>query len=234
MNHVAKKGFTLVELMLAMSFISVLLVAITLTVIQISAIYNKGITLTDLNNSSRSLSTELQRSISSTAPFSIEAGTGDRYIAQGNWGGRLCIGQYSYIWNYGKALNNNSSSGTSLNVYTTTPNTQIRFVKAIDPNGAYCANPSQKIDPATAVEVMNSGDHTLVLHNFIVSSQPSAIDIKTNERLYTISFTIGTNDQAALTSDSTACLATTIVGANFTFCAVQQFTVVVRAGNGVQ
>ncbi len=54
MNHRhdrSESGFTIVELLMAMSFIAVLLVVITLTIIQISGIYNKGLTMRAVNQS---------------------------------------------------------------------------------------------------------------------------------------------------------------------------------------
>jgi len=231
------KGFTLIELMLSMSFISVLLIAIAVTVIQISNIYNHGLTVKDVNQAARSLSSELQSSISESAPFAIESGAGSRYIIQ-SWGGRLCTGQYSYIWNYGVNLNNavsnNNYSDTTLNVYTTSPSTLIRFVKVPDTTALYCTVSNGKyadVDPNGAVDLLNVGDHSLAIHSFTIVSAPGAIDPKTAERLYSISFLVGTNDQSALVSGSTACKSTSVSGADPAYCSVQLFTLVVRAGN---
>lgn len=227
--------------MLAMSFISVLLIAIAMTVIQISNIYNHGLTVKDLNQSSRSISTELQRSIAGAAPFSIATGTGNHFIVKA-WGGRLCTAQYSYIWNYGANLSNavatNNYSNNNLNVYSTTPSTLIRFVKIPDSNAAYCipnvAGKYPDVDITKATELLNVGDHSLVIHSFTVSSAAAAIDTKTNERLYMISFTIGTNDQNALVSGAQSCKTASVSGADPAYCAVQQFTLVVRAGNAIR
>src|SRR5450759_2265716 len=101
MNLSRQRGFTLVELMLAMAFVSALLLAIAMTVIQIGNIYNRGITYKNVNQVGSSLVSELQRSIASNAPFDVSingVGEGEHYINKG-WGGRLCTGQYSYIWN---------------------------------------------------------------------------------------------------------------------------------------
>lgn len=226
--------------MLSMSFISVLLLAIALTVIQISNIYNHGLTIKDVNQSARSISSELQSGISQAVPFSITSGTGSHYI-QSAWGGRLCIGQYSYIWNYGASINNaittNNYSNANLNVYATTPSTIIRFVKAPDTNAAYCTPVNGKypdVNSANVVDLLNAGDHSLAIHNFSIVSAPTAIDSNTNERLYTISFIIGTNDQNALTSGSTSCKPPSVSGSDPTYCAVQQFTLAVRAGNAIR
>ena len=57
MNQKANRsaGFTIVELMLAMAFLAVLLVVITMTVIQISNVYNKGLTLRAVDQAGRTL-----------------------------------------------------------------------------------------------------------------------------------------------------------------------------------
>lgn len=238
MSHVGKKttGFTLIELMLAMSFISVLLMAIAMTVIQISNIYSHGLTLKEVNQAGRSLTSELQRTIKSSAAFSIpaDAVSSNQNLRRDAWGGRLCVGQYSYIWNYGKVLTTTLPSGGSPNVYTTTPNTQIRFIKVLDGNAAYCSNPTQKIDPAGAVELVNVGDHSLAVHSFNIVTTPSAIDTKTQQQLYTLTFTIGTNDINALVADASACKGPGVAGADLAYCSVQDFSVVIRAGNMVE
>jgi prepilin-type N-terminal cleavage/methylation domain-containing protein len=237
MNHVDKRrGFTLIELMLAMSFISLLLIAITLTILQISSIYNRGITLKEVNAAGRTLGSELQRSIAETDPFSIESGAGSRYILQGDWGGRLCLGQYSYIWNFGKALVANDSS--RLNLYADAANTPVHFAKVLDPDASYCSQVAKKVDPATSVELLDVGDHDLAIHSFVISSAATANDSKTRQRLYTIDFVIGTNDQVALAYDTSSgeasCKPPSAPGADPSYCSVNKFSIVARAGNTVQ
>lgn len=66
MSRVYKKqsGFTMVELMLAMAFVAVLLILIAVSIIYISRIYNKGITIRELNQVGRTVSDDLLRSVS--------------------------------------------------------------------------------------------------------------------------------------------------------------------------
>lgn len=242
MNHVGKNrtGFTLIELMLAMSFISVLLIAIALTVIQISNVYNRGITLKDVNQAGRSISAELNRSISQSSLFNIDSGDDSQFIVQGDWGGRLCVGQYSYIWNYGKYLEKGDKM--TLNLYqgddTSSSDTSIpipRFVKALDPGASYCRDSSKKIDPDSSVELLNVGEHNLALHKFTISSSPTATDSKTNQRLYSIEFVLGTNDQDALNYESDIqCKPPSQEGADANYCSVNIFDLVVRAGSAVE
>lgn len=240
MNHVDRaRGFTLIELVLAMGFVSVLLIAIAMTVMQIGNIYNKGLTLKEVNQAGRSLTKELQKSITQTEPFNIGVGVvGSRYITQA-FGGRLCIGQYSYIWNYGSAIEIGDTS--RLNLYSDS-NNQIRFIKVSDPNSSYCTTSQKKVDSIGAVELLSVGEHDLAIHNFIISTLPSAGDTKTGQQLYSIKFVIGTNDQAALTITTNVagdvvdviCKAPSQSGSDPVYCSVNEFNIVALAGNSVQ
>jgi prepilin-type N-terminal cleavage/methylation domain-containing protein len=234
-NH--QKGFTLIELILAMTFLSMLLLAIALTIVQISGIYNRGITVKEVNQAGTSLATQLGQSIAASSQFSI-SGASTKYIQQGNWGGRLCLGQYSYIWNYGTAINNDQAG--SLNVYDTSngdaPSTLIGLVKAYDPDGAYCTTPTKPVIPSTAVELVNVGQHSLAIHQLTISSAATAADPGTGEQLYTVSFTIGTNDAGTFLTTGgyvSGCSPPGTAGADPTYCVVQQFSLVARAGNTV-
>jgi len=235
MNHVkTSKAFTLIELMLAMAFISVLLLAVAMTVIQIGKIYNRGITLKEVNQVSRSLTDELTRSVASSPSFSLNASAG-KYVSE-TWGGRLCLGQYSFVWNYGTALNNNDPNRSR---YSSGSNV-IQFVKAPDLSGTYCVRqPSgyPNIDPANAVELLDESDRDLAVHKIEISSAATATDPRTGQQLYTITFTLGTNDTAALSTDAagyvSSCKTPDQLGFSFEYCTVQQFTIAVRTQNAV-
>src|SRR5690242_17663820 len=133
MNHVKRRetGFTIVELMLAMTFIAALLVAIAMTTVQISHIYNKGLTLREVNQAGRAVSEELQRSIGSSVPFNVDsASPASRYIVRPG-GGRLCLGRYSYAWNYGAALRGGGGPAIYNSYDDGSP---VRFAKVNDPS----------------------------------------------------------------------------------------------------
>jgi len=227
-----KAGFTLIELMLSMAFVSILLLAIAMTVMEMSSIFNKGLTLKEVNQVGRSITSEMQSTIAATLPFDIKAGPSSRYISQ-DWGGRLCVGQYSYIWNYGKAIS--AGDITRLNVYSDSSNV-IRFVKVIDPNAGYCTDTTKKIVNADAVELLNASEHDLSIHSLLVSTSDSAIDHKTEQQLYNIEFTVGTNNQEALVNESGVwrCKAPGQVGADLPYCSLSSFNIVALAGNSVE
>src|SRR5690606_10502071 len=103
---VRSKGFTLIELMLSMAFVGALLVAIAMTSIHIMNTYTKGVTIREVNQVGRAITQDIQRTIASEAPFSVDT----MYLNSADRGGRLCTGSYSYVWNYGKELKRGSGA----------------------------------------------------------------------------------------------------------------------------
>ena len=111
-------GFTIIEITLAMAFISVLLLSITLVSIQAGKVYNRGVILRDVNQSGREISDTLRRDFVQTNAKKITKNESGDYIitvreSSNDISSRFCLGDYSYVWNYAKILNNaklNSSS----------------------------------------------------------------------------------------------------------------------------
>jgi type II secretory pathway pseudopilin PulG len=234
MNHDNHKGFTLIELMLAMTFIAALLIAIAITTIQISNIYTKGITLREVNQTGRSVSDELQRSIASSVPFDVTPRVDDspstatsKYVVR-DGGGRLCLGNYTYVWNYGKALAGGTGAPAVFNSYSN-DKTAIRFAKVADASGALCADSAATILRANATEMLASGDRDLVMHAFSITRTTD--DPGTNQSIYAISMLIGTNDSAQLTTDNTSCKPPAAGVGDESYCSVNQFDIIARAGN---
>lgn len=227
MSHVKKNGFTLVELMLAMTFIAMLLVAIALTTIQISRIYNKGLTLREVNQAGRVVSDELRRSIASSSPFDVNpASPTSKYIVRPG-GGRLCVGPYTYAWNYGSALVGGNGAPTIVNKFQ--GGEPVRFVKVSDPAASLCADPTLAIVKADATEILVAGDRNLAVHAFTITQGDA--DAGTGQSLYALSLTIGTNDQQQLTSNDASCKPPAEGVGNEDYCSVNQFDMIVRAGN---
>ena len=229
------RGFTLVELMLAMAFVSALLVAVAMTVIQIGNMYNRGITYKSVNQAGGALASELQRGINGSSPFDIStngSGEGAHYVTK-SWGGRLCLGQYSYIWNYGAAIA--SADLAHMNIYSAPDSSKpIGFIKVLDPSSSYCANPYSTITYSGAVELLDASESGLAIHSFSIDSDPTTLyDSGTDQRLYNISFLIGTNDQKALTDNYGAkeCKTLSEINSDTAYCAVNQFDIVARSGN---
>ena len=243
MSHTHKQGFTLVELMLAMGFVSALLLAIAMTVIQISNIYTRGITFTNVNQQGGAIANELQKSISGVKAFSVSPVSLDpntKFIDNPE-SGRLCTGKYSYVWIYGKYLQPPYTPGNYIKYqgFTAASSPKILFVKVYDPSFSVCIQSGlplkyPDIIKANAVELLNAGQFDLAIHGFKIVSYVS--DGTTGQSLYSIEFYIGTNDISAFVDPNfpkgilPVCVQSGIK-ANPFYCSVSQFNVLARSGS---
>lgn len=242
MNHEANtrsKGFTLVELMLSMAFISVLMVAIAMTVIQIMSIYNKGVTLRSVDQAGRSISQDIKYTLSSSQildvdsagasgnDFILQARLGDDATAQPD-GGRLCTGTYSYIWNTGKGMDyqiNRFATGTDI----------IHLVKIRDNSKDYCnITTTPEVQQEGASELLSSDDRSLVVQSFTISS--AAADVAMQQALYQITLELSTGDETAidrptLTTMDAMCKPPSDVLSQRDYCAINKFDFTARTGN---
>jgi hypothetical protein len=241
MNRAANKGFTLTELMLAMGFISVLILAIAMTVVQVSTIYYKGMTLREVNQAGREMSNDFRRMIASRDQITLAADYVEVVDGGQRVGGRLCTGSITYVWNYGEALQEARSS--YLVKYGAGASDYVRIGKVTDPTKKYCAK-----DPTSGVvtlrdipsaersqfnSLLSESDRSLNIYRMALIATSQAYDLSTNQRLYTIEFTLGSGESEAMEDDFSKCKEPGTPGADIQYCMVEHFSLVVRAGNRV-
>lgn len=248
-------GFTLIELMLSMAFVSVLLVTIAMTVMQMATIYNRGITLKEVNQAARDISDDMRRSVQAAAIFTVNADGSDsvnlvqtRSSVVGSnvvMTGRLCLGKYSYIWNTASAIESGFSGRARFLTSSGTAGDNVNLVKVPDSTKKYCSKDASDnllyrdilyADSGKATELLKQGDRTLRLLYFGVTTTNSAYDPISSQRLYTIAYTLGTGSTSAMKLEDgvpTACLGPTEANSDFVYCNVQQFSIALRAGNAV-
>jgi type II secretory pathway pseudopilin PulG len=215
-------GFTLIELSLSMSFVAVLLLAIAMLVIQITAIYNKGFTLREVDETGQFITSELQRKLNQTGRESVV------YVQDfdGGKGGRLCAGNTVYAWNYPATISPNDPQAENYR-----GSSDIRFMKFSGTKQDYCEpddNGNYGQIPAEAVELLSGGNSNLMLTKFTIDAYTP--DGDASQSIYQITMAIGT----AGTSDSGL-----ISGNNCDktgdmsdeYCAINQFVFSARSGN---
>lgn len=244
----SQRGFTLIELMLSMTFVSVLLLAIAMTVIQMGTIYNRGMTLKELNQTSRDIADDLRRTVASSELFTINTDGSDsaNYVTVKTGanivGGRLCTGSFTYIWNIAKAIEGSDANATKvITSGSGTVGDPIRFVRVPDTAKKYCAKASGVLvnkniaftDSQTMVDLLKAGDHSLALQRLTVSAADSAYDASTNQRLYMVNYTLGTGATSAMDATQSSCLPPGTANSNITYCNVQAFSLILRVGNTV-
>ncbi len=235
-----KSGFTIIELMLAMSFISVLLVTIAMTIIQVGVIYNRGLALKEVNQVARDIASDIRR----TAIDALELNPGTDFVTSAT-GGRMCLGTYSYVWNTTMALQ--SSTGSMVNNrtrYESDTSKLVHFVKVPDTARIYCQKAGanfafrdiRSVDRASSQELLDGGEYNLSLIKVSLPTPPASASVTSGsatQTLFSFSYTISAGDVSAIDTSKPACLEPSVFGANTTYCNVQEFTLVFRIGNRV-
>ncbi|HSX28518.1 MAG TPA: prepilin-type N-terminal cleavage/methylation domain-containing protein [Candidatus Saccharimonadales bacterium] len=188
-----QKGFTIVELLLALAVFSFVLVFVTTAFLQLFRTYNRGITRKDVNQSTRLLIDDIASKMRIVADPSLID-----YSMVSN--GRLCVGSYSYVWNtIGQTANLISVNGQ-----------QINMVRIDNDTGRLaCQKP-----PAGPTQYSFTGQATSMfterigIQSFTVTPQVGGIS-----GLFNVSITANTNQTNLLDSVTHACIASNITSA---------------------
>lgn len=137
------KGFTIIELLIALSFFSFLLMALTVGFVQINRAYTKGITVKTIQENGRVLMNDITRAIRSS---------GDGVVTVSANPYRLCINGIRYGWNQGTDNNGARSEETFLtSTVPMVPSTEkITLAKTMD--GANCTAKLVKSQSEAAID----------------------------------------------------------------------------------
>ena len=225
----AKQGFTLIELMLAMTFISILLLSITMVGIQAGRMYSRGVVLRDVNQAGRDISDTFRRDFLQANAGKINI-TGLRVPNNENWTtGRLCLGAHSYVWNNPKYLDDPSLLGA--NRLFKVDGNPINLVRVVDADGGLCKRDGSGRYPETVdmakssnlLRPISSGDGSIGIHNVTLEKITSD---SSREALYRLTFTLGTSKMSEIRNSS--CKAPDETDSNFEFCAINKFEMIVR------
>lgn len=218
----SKAGFTLIELMLAMTFIAILLVVVTMTTIHMSKLYNKGLTLKTVNQMGRDSLDYIRRDVASSEMPS------DSFVAPNAEGaggvGRMCLSGAAYIWNDASKVNTNQA------VTYADSKKPILFARLKKADSSLCdrssPSPVNSIQSTDTTELLSSDTISVIVHELVVTKLVS--DAPGKKGLYRINLTLGTSEDGTLHSAS--CKPADDNQANFDFCAINQFETVVYAG----
>lgn len=223
-----KNGFTLVELMIAMSFLGILLITMVTAIIHISNLYNKGVAIKSINQAGRDVGSAIRRdasNISSVAEPIVQPSDAS------GWLGRMCLGGYTYLWSPADKL----AAGTAVK-YTST-STPVIMARVADGVGAYCVKDgtgkySTAVDKTTAQEMLPSENGDYAMHKLTLERIPPLGTAVAGETLYDVVYTIGTNDNGSIDTVDQSCKPPSggDANANFDFCAVNEFELIIRAG----
>jgi len=226
-----KKGFTLIELSIVMAFLSVLLLAILLTTLQMGKIYTKGLTNRNINQIGRDLGDSLRRDFltASSSRIVIPSAMGSGTATSG----RICLGTVSYVWNTADLLNQPNPSAI-----TRGAGTPIVFERVVDPSNRLCTvqvsgDYVSDISGMTSTSLLTGDGRSLAVYELA----PTLLASSADDGLYHIKITIGTNDPSTTERDasqSVLCKPPTDDSADFNYCSVADFDITLRTGGEVK
>ncbi len=233
-NNQSKAGFTIIELMIAMAFIALLLLAIAAAVMQIGAIYNKGVTMKSVNQAGRLIVADMKRTIGETQPFEVIAAYKPHDHNQGSTntvdydGGRLCTGIYTYVWNIGRHVDIDVPA-SQINKYGgANSDKQLRLVRVRDNGGQYCKGEATGvIQFSDATELLSEGN--LAVQAFAIERVTD--NMSSGTAVYSISIVVSDANQEAIDTVDNTCKAPSEDATYQNYCAVNEFVFTARAGN---
>ncbi len=169
----SEKGFTLIELSMALLFLSFIMLFLISTLIMIMRTYNKGVWVSQINQAARQINAD----IGDSARFT----KGSRYEEDHN---RLCVGGVSYLWNMNEGKGSDVVNWYKPQEGSTKPSeTSLRLVRVKDSNGRFCSNTDLMPDRADS-NVSNLLSSGVIVQQFEVTnasndSNSRLINIKT-------------------------------------------------------
>ena len=228
MASIKNKGFTLIELMLSMTFVAVLLVTMILAIIHISSTYTKGVTIKSINQAGRDIYDTLKRD-------GVKDGMAGEPIqpAEGGGLGRACLGNYSYLWNEASSL---QDGGSPVNYEGT--DTPIIFARVYDTGARYCeplgaGGYEMIVQRDDSVEMLPADNGDYALHLFTMERTPAFDQLMGDSPIYHIRYVIGTNGIDTMSGDiatlDRSCRPPSDNTNNFNFCSINTFELILKA-----
>lgn len=189
-------GFTIIELTLAMVFVSFILIFMALTLVQMLRIYDKSVSMKQVNQAGRTIAEDIGDAMRSESPAKVSID----HIGRGY----LCVGPTVYVWN--PLFTDGGVASTTL--FTATPSTTNTPVTAdgatmvrkvfsdrntpCDDANVYSASPTT-FQPGSEASLLSSRSRVVWATTNVV---PAGVTASNQPKLVELTFTIGTYDHS--------------------------------------
>lgn len=214
-----EKGFTITELSLAMSLLSVLMLILVVSAMGFTNIYNKGITLKRVNQSGANIAKELQTNLGRSAEVTVRCANNEvptspsssckdtpTAVTTG-----VCAGDFSFIWSV--YVGGSGFTNTTVSVpLTYNDGTPVFFAKVKDPSKEMCRTTPAPPKPYRGNDATQPYQSTELLGDGLVIRDPSTatnkggldVVLSPENTLTTVVYTISTNEGDDIISDGTS------------------------------
>ena len=231
-----QRGFTVVEITLVMAFVALLILAVLFVSIYAGKMYAKGITLKNLNQTGRAVTDAVRRDFMAANPSTIQ------YVTTGtapNTTGRLCLGTVSYAWNSASLVN---LTDATPKIVVGTAEVTAHLVRVQDSGFTLCtpdgtgAYPMKVAETTAHSELLTGGDTDFAVYQ--LTSEPyfdaASTGSTVSQGLFRVQMSLGTNESDTTQLDATTgevtCKAPIDNSANFDYCSVRDFDIIVSSG----
>lgn len=226
-----RRGFTLVELNLSMIFVALLLIGIAALTMHVSRLYQRGILLKDVNYIGREVMSQMRSDIAMADPSSFQ------HVITPDRGGRICLGNVSYLYNTALGLQANDSQTIRKGSGASAP--PIALVRVNDPSRAWCMSSPlafnipdtsfATVSTLAATELIPRDQFATIAVHHINLPIPTASSDKL--ALHQLSVRLGTSNLAAIDGDT--CRPPSESSSDFEACYVVDYTTVIRTGGAL-
>lgn len=138
-----QRGFTITEMMLAMAFLTFMLIFLMTAVVQVMRLYNKGLAIRQINQAGRQFSDDFTRTARYGSTAVYNAGLK-----------RICVNGVTYAWNLDDPTTPAAITDPNRNKYATAQSEPISMVRVADGGGVLCGGGD--INKAAATEVIST------------------------------------------------------------------------------
>lgn len=180
-KHHSRAGFTIIELTLAMLFVTFLLIFCATTLVQVLRMYDKGSAIKQMNQASRLINDELARAIRSASD-----GASITYPSGGVFD-RICINDSMYVWNvlYDAGANPYPAAAAARNQVAGRPIGMMKLTLTSSGERAACTAAG-----ALTRGALRDGESEILGGSARIAQ--AAIDRTSDGRVYILDFRIGT------------------------------------------
>lgn len=238
MNSRFSYGFTIIELTLAMTFVSVLLLSVAMLSIQLTNIYTRGLTMKGVTQAGTEITNDIKRTMGQSQLQAGGVQVKDFSVAR-----VLCTGSYSYIASKPDRLE--AGDGARIKSSPTASAKIVRFAKVRDLNGTLCSDQSaflttNEFQTSDAVELLAGDTQVLVVRALGVSPTPAEIaqtthpyykEFQQGRGIYKVNITIAAGLTSEVDLSDNTCKPPKNNQSNFENCAINDFEFTARVGS---
>lgn len=206
-----KDGFTLVELMLAMTFFSFVLLFVVSGFVQINRTYTRGVTQKDIQNAARAVVDDISDAIRNSRPNSVVVTTGGSPF-------RLCIGGSARRYAFNQHIGGDTTAASFSNETFASPSTEEITLARSTETGVACGD---------AVNRDEEVSRTLIDNNMRV--QHLSVERINTSNSFKINLVLSTEDLNDFDTFGVDASCTVVTGDEF--CYVARLETVVTARN---